>query len=121
MRARAALVVWIVAAGCAAERLPEGRWTGEVTPANHPDRPSPIAYDIRYEGGALRIAIVGPDGGLLPAHDVRLAPDTLYFGFNEPEADVPLQCALAGAPASGFDGRCADAAGKWARFTMTPP
>lgn len=101
--------------------LQEGRWTGDLTPMNHPDRTSPIAYDVDYSTGKLSIALVGPDGGAIPARDARLDADTLRFSFNEPEEGVPLRCALGGDGAGGFSGRCTDADGKWARFTMRPP
>lgn len=109
-------------AACASpERLDEGRWTGTLTPMNHPEMANPVAYDVGYAGDTLRIALVGPGGGTLPTRDVRLTADTLHFAFNEPEEQVPLRCALGREPTGGFAGRCTDASGQWARFTMQPP
>lgn len=101
-------------------RLEEGRWTGTLTPMNHPEMANPVAYEVRYEDDALTIDLAGPGGASLSTRDLRLTADSLYFTFDEPEEDVALDCAL-GRDADGFVGRCTDAEGKWARFTMQPP
>ena len=88
---------------------------------NHPDRVTPLTYAVGYEGDALTLAIGGPDGAEIPTRDVVLRADTLHFVFDEPEEGVPLQCALGRGEAGTFEGRCTDASGKWARFTMAPP
>ena len=103
-----------------AERLPEGTWTGTFTPMNHPDMHAPVTYDVRYADAALALSITAPDGTPLPARDVAYTADALRFTFDEPDANVPLDCTL-DAEATGFAGRCTDAEGKWARFTMRPP
>lgn len=108
------------ACGTSAE-LEEGRWTGAITPMNHADVENPVAYDVRYEGSALHIDLVGPGGAAVATREVRLETDTLRFTFNEPEEGVPLRCALARDGAGGFAGRCTDVDRKWARFTMRPP
>jgi hypothetical protein len=115
-----ALLVALAACG-SPDRLAEGRWSGTLTPMNHPEMANPIAYDVDYEGDDLRIALVGPNGAALPTLDVRLTADTLYFAFDEPEENVLLRCALAHEETDRFAGRCTDASGKWARFTMLPP
>ena len=104
-----------------ADRLPEGTWTGGLTPMNHPDMVTPITYDVAYDGDRLRLVLLGPGGAPMPARDAALRGDTLHLVFDEPDAGVPLECALARRPAGGFAGRCTDAEGKWARFTMAPP
>lgn len=110
----------LAACGTSAQ-LEEGRWTGALTPMNHPDMANPVVYDVRYEGRALHIELIGPGGAAVPTREVRLEADTLRFTFDEPEEGVPLRCALGREGAGGFEGRCADAAGKWAEFTMRPP
>lgn len=102
-------------------QLAEGRWTGTLTPMNHPDMQNPIGYEVGYPGDSLRIQIVGPSLTAIPTYRPRLQGDTLYFAFDEPEEQVRLNCALAGTPSEGFAGRCVDATGKWARFMMRPP
>lgn len=111
----------ILAACGSPERLAEGRWSGTLAPMNHPEMANPVAYDVSYEGNLLHIAVVGPDGAALPTRDVRLTADTLYFAFDEPEENVPLRCTLRRDTTDSFAGRCADASGQWARFTMQPP
>jgi len=88
---------------------------------NHSDMANPIAYDVRYEGDALAIDLIGPGGETIPVRGTRLEEDTLFFVFDEPEEGVALECALAREDAGKFAGRCTDASGKWARFTMQPP
>ncbi len=121
MRKLLGLALCALAACATPPQLEEGRWTGTLTPMNHPDMANPIAYDVRYVGNDLAVDLIGPDGATVPTRDIRLEADTLYFAFNESEANVPLQCALGRDETSGFSGRCADASGKWARFTMRSP
>ena len=108
------------ACGTSAE-LEEGRWTGALTPMNHPNMANPVVYDVRYEGRVLHIDLIGPGGAAVATREIRLETDTLRFTFDEPEEGVPLRCALARDEAGGFAGRCADVEGKWAGFTMRPP
>lgn len=115
-----ATICLVAACGASAE-LEEGRWTGDLTPMNHPDIANPVVYDVRYEGSALHIDLIGPGGAVVPTREVSLETDTLRFNFNEPEEGVPLRCALRRDGSGGFAGRCADVDGKWARFTMRPP
>ena len=118
-------VLLLSAAACASpERpLPEGTWTGGLVPMNHPEMHSPIAYLVRYQGDDLVLSLTGPDGsgGTMATRSVRLAQDTLYFAFDEPEQNMPLRCALGRQPDGSFVGRCTDPSGKWARFSMIPP
>jgi hypothetical protein len=100
--------------------LPEGTWTGGLTPMNHPDVVSPLTYEVRRAGEELALTLVSEDVQT-PARDVEVAGDTLSFVFNEPEAGVLLTCALARQADASYAGRCVDAGGKWAHFTMKPP
>ncbi|MGI9175040.1 MAG: hypothetical protein ACR2GR_06960 [Rhodothermales bacterium] len=105
-----------------AQDLQEGTWTGTLTPMNHPERATPLTYDVRHAGDSLTITFALSD---LPdsvvTRDITLTADTLSFAFNEPEADVLLRCALGRQEDQSYAGRCADAEGKWAAFTMVPP
>ena len=114
------LALLCLAACGSSSLLEEGRWTGALTPMNHPDMANPVAYDVSYDGDALAIDLIGPGGAAVPTRDVRLANGTLYFTFDEPEEGVALDCAL-GSIDGGFSGRCTAPDGKWARFTMRPP
>jgi hypothetical protein len=88
---------------------------------NHPEMANPVTYDVRYSEGTLAIDLIGPGGAQLQARAIRHTPDSLHFAFDEPEEGVTLQCALGHRADGHFDGRCTDAAGQWARFTMMPP
>lgn len=105
------------------QQIKEGYWTGTLTPMNHPDMSNPMGYEVSYKEGALGIDVIGPDSTVIPASNVLLENDTLYFQFNEPEEQVTLDCALAEHESAEqeFAGRCTDESGKWARFTMIPP
>lgn len=109
-------------AGCASSEQPlrAGTWWGALTPMNHPEMANPVSYDVSYPDGVLAIALTGPGGETLPTRDLRLDGDTLRFVFDEPDAGLPLICAL-GRNGDDFAGRCTDPGGQWARFTMLPP
>ncbi len=115
-----ALLVGLTACSPSSPPLEPGVWTGTLTPMNHPDLHQPVTYDVQSSNGALSIALVGPGGQAVPTRSVQLDPDTLFFTFDEPEEQVPLDCALV-RDADELAGRCTDASGKWARFTMRPP
>lgn len=121
MRPALLSLAFTLLAGCASDRpLAPGTWIGTLTPQRHPDMATPVSYVVSYPDGRLTIALESPDGAPLPTRDLHLDGDTLRFVFNEPEAGVPLTCAL-GRDGSGFVGRCVDPGGQWARFTMQPP
>lgn len=59
--------------------LKEGRWTGNLTPMNHPDMNQPIGYDLSYQNNELKINLIGPDGTPVALQNPRVQNDTLYF------------------------------------------
>ena len=102
-------------------KLTEGRWTGSLSPMNHPEMQNPVAYDVGYRDTQLQIDLIGPDGTSSSTKNVKMTSDTLYFAFSEPEEKVLLKCALAKENQGLFRGRCTDLNGKWAMFTMIAP
>jgi hypothetical protein len=114
-------IMLCVLISCSNVDLQDGIWTGSFSPMNHPESVSPIMYDVTHRNDVLAITLVGPDSLLMRTRGLRLTPDTLYFVFDEPEAGVALECALARAKEDRYEGRCEDADGKWATFTMVPP
>jgi hypothetical protein len=100
--------------------LEAGRWSGTLTPMNHPEMATSIAYDVRYGGEGLAVDLIGPGGASVPTDRPQFDGDTLRFAFEEPDAQVRLSCVL-GRERDGYAGRCTDPGGKWARFTMVPP
>lgn len=102
-------------------RLTEGTWTGTLTPMNHPDMHTPLTYEVAYAADTLGLVLGGPNGSEMPAREAEVKGNTLFFSFDEPDAGVPLRCALARTEDAGFEGRCVDPEGKWALFSMQPP
>ena len=120
MKKSLVVLITLIAACSAPSTLQEGTWTGGLTPMNHPDMVVPLTYEVsRVEG---QVSIVLKNGEIpTPTRAVKIEDDMLTFVFNEPEANVELTCALARQADAGYAGRCTDAEGKWAHFTMTPP
>jgi hypothetical protein len=101
--------------------LETGTWTGTLTPMNHPEMANPVTYAVDYPDGTLSIDLIGPGGASLPTRSIHYTADSLHYAFDEPEEGVTLRCALGRQPNDGFAGRCTDANGQWAHFTMVPP
>lgn len=111
----------VLLAACAAPDTPvlkEGTWTGHLTPMNHPEMQIPLTY---YVAPGPTLSIAPADGEPVAVRNLRAETDTLFFIFDEPDAGVPLACRLAHRPDGAYAGRCTDADGKWAVFTMIPP
>ena len=120
---KSVFVLFIFLAACSApppHALQEGTWTGGLTPMNHPDMVMPLTYEVRRIHGKLSIVLINGETRTL-TRSIAIEGDTLSFVFNEPEENVELTCALGRRADAGYAGRCTDAEGKWARFTMTPP
>ncbi|NBB89944.1 MAG: hypothetical protein GVY23_01915 [Spirochaetes bacterium] len=114
----------LVVAGCSSSPdVPEGKWTGTLTPMNHPEMQTPVAYNVATQDGGLTVDVIGPNGNVVRAEEPELQGDTLAFHFPEPEENVMLTCRLGRTNEipDGFAGRCTDGSGQWAHFTMTPP
>ena len=112
------LVFFACASG---NHLSTGVWQGTMTPMNHPDMITNLQFDISQESEGTRIEIWGPGGMIIPTQDVSVNRGHLSFTFLEPEQNVQLTCNFTGDNQSGFEGRCEDAEGKWAQFSLTPP
>ena len=111
-------------AACSAQpsqtALQEGTWTGGLTPMNHPDMVMPLTFEVRRIHGKLSIVLNNGETQT-PTYGLTIEGDTLSFIFNEPEDQVELTCAFGRQADASYAGRCTDAGGKWAHFTMTPP
>jgi len=121
MKYLAPLLLMLFSACQSAPKLQEGRWTGVLTPMDHPDMQNPVGYDVSYKSDNLLINLIGPNNTSTATQNPCLERDTLFFAFNEPEEQVLLNCVLASNSNQGFAGRCTDPSGKWAHFTMRPP
>jgi len=101
--------------------LEVGVWSGDLTPMHHPDVRTPLRFTVSESAGGPSIEIHGPDGLVLPTHEVTVSTAGVAFSFLEPEADVPLRCDLRFDQDGGLNGRCSDRDGKWAILRMRPP
>ena len=123
MKKRVFVLIGFLAA-CSAQPsqpvLQEGTWTGGLTPMNHPDRVMPLTYQVSRVEGQWSIVLKNGETQT-PTRALTIEGDTLSFVFNEPEENVELTCAFGRQADASYAGRCADAEGKWAHFTMTPP
>lgn len=121
---RRVLFLLVLITGCGIPPLEPGLWTGTLAPERHPEQTTELSYAVSYpevdRETHLILHIVDPNGVGIPTRASRLDGDTLRFAFNEPEAGQSLTCAL-GRDGEGFAGRCTDARGRGAWFTMEPP
>lgn len=121
---RRVLFLLVLLGGCGIPPLTPGLWTGTLAPEHHPEQTTDLSYDVSYPEvdpeDHLILHLIAPNGARIPTRDAHLDSDTLRFAFNEPEAGMPLTCAL-GRDGEGFAGRCTDARGQGAWFTMEPP
>lgn len=111
----------LISACTSSPELKEGRWTGHLSPMNHPEMSIPISYDVTYTDRGLDLSITGSNDIPVKTQNPYIAADTLFFVFNEPEEQVPLECALVRQSSGAFSGKCIDTSGKWAQFTMESP
>lgn len=57
------LLLVLMLSGCTnADTLPEGRWTGSMSPMNHSDLRTDIVFDVSITAGELPIVLIGPGG-----------------------------------------------------------
>ena len=120
MKKSIVVLITLVAACSAQPALQEGTWTGGLTPMNHPDMVIPLTYAVSRVDGQWSI-VLNNDDRQTPTRAVTIEGNTLSFVFNEPEENAELTCTFVRQADAGYAGRCADAEGKWARFTMVPP
>jgi len=117
-----AFCIVLIVIGCKSEqKLSVGRWSGYLTPMNHPEMQAPISYLVDYINNELQISIIGPGNSIIPANNTFLTTDTLYFSFYEPEEQLRLQCALGRSEEISYSGKCIDDSGIRAIFTMNEP
>ena len=122
IRAGVLICVMVVAMSCQGNRvLQEGRWSGSLSPGNHPEMSTPLEYDVENEGDRIVINIIGPDKSILETRDVTFTDNVLSFKFTEPEESVELTCNLTEDKDATYQGKCKDQEGKWALFKMVPP
>ena len=115
------LGILLLPACSAPETLPDGRWTGSLTPMNHPEMRTPLSYTVSHPDGVLAISMDGPGGEGMPFINPVFELGSLSYAFIEPEGGNRLRCRLDQQPDATLEGRCTDPSGKWALFRMVPP
>ena len=80
-----------------------------------------MTYEVAECAEGVTITLASTDGQRTVTRDVNANAEQIRFTFNEPEEGVRLACNLLRGNDGAFAGRCTDAAGKYATFTMQPP
>ena len=116
-------VVALLALGSAtpasAQALPQGTWTGTMSPPG--GEAIPVNFEVSESGGALSIAMMAVQvEGEMPFRDIRLDGPTLTFWW---EVGVRVDCSLTRTEVGGFAGTCTDGTGDRGEgtLTMVPP
>lgn len=103
------------------DQIPQGTWTGYLSPMNHPEMKNEVSYNIQYVEDELQIELIGPGGNPIQTKSPQVKNDSLFYSFDEPEEGVSLNCTLSKKESGAFEGPCTDPSGKWAYFSMIPP
>jgi len=116
-------VVALLALGSAtpasAQALPQGTWTGTMSPPG--GEAIPVNFAVSESGGALAIAMSAVQvEGEMPFRDIRLDGQTMTFWW---ELGVRVDCSLTRTDVGGFAGTCTDGTGDRGAgtLTMVPP
>ena len=107
------------AAPASAQALPQGTWTGTMSPPG--GEAIPVNFEVSESAGALSIAMMAVQvEGEMPFRDIRLDGQTMTFWW---EVGVRVDCSLTRTEAGGFKGTCSDGTGASGEgtLTMVPP
>ena len=97
--------------------LREGTWGGTMTPPG--GETEEITYAVKTVDGELTIILGVPNGRrAVPASDIRLEPDTLYFSWTP---GTRVDCTLRLQEDGSYEGECKDPSGESGYLTMVPP
>lgn len=114
----AVLALWPVAQA-GGQELPEGTWTGTMSPPGA--EAIPVTFEVGASNGAVSIVMRSAQvEGEMPFQDVRVDGDQLTFWW---EPGVRVNCALERTEAGGFTGACTGESGPEGAgtITMVPP
>jgi hypothetical protein len=104
--------------------VPEGQWSGTLTPAAVPASSVSIVTEVRYGDGLLSVTLDGLQGqGAEPisARNPRVRGETLAFAFTEPHRRSLVECTVVRRADGAFAGRCMDGREPWAELILYPP
>lgn len=83
-------------------------------PANRID----LTYEVDNQQKDVSLEIFGPRGMNIQTNGLEMSKDTLFFSFDKMDQTGKLSCALKKVNKKYYYGRCTDAEGRWAVFTM---
>jgi hypothetical protein len=111
--------------GCMpSQDVPEGRWSGTLTPSTADAASIPVVTEVRYGDGLLSVTLDGLQGqGAEPisARNPRVRGETLAFAFTEPYDRLLVECTVVRRADGAFAGRCMDGREPWADLILYPP
>jgi hypothetical protein len=111
-----AVLVLIMPASLAAQKLTPGIWTGTISP---PDNDALNAtFDVRMSGDTTKITLKA-DGREIPATDVKVEAKQLLFAFS-PGGNT-IRCTLLLRDDKSYSGDCLDPQGGKGVIVMRPP
>jgi len=119
--------LWVacVLGGCMPSHdVPEGRWSGLLTPSTADAAAIPVVTEVRYGNGLLSVTLDGlEEQGSTPisARNPRVRDETLAFAFTEPYDRLLVECTVVRRADGSFAGRCMDGREPWAELILYPP
>lgn len=121
-KALTALAFWLIASlattPAAAQQLPQGIWTGTMTPPG--GQAFNVSYEVGTRDGALVVAMMSIIvQEVIRFQDVRLTGDELTFWW---EPGIRVDCRLRRTESGSYEGPCTPGGGGPAgAITMVPP
>jgi len=116
---RCILFLVILLTSCStAKKLPSGQWSGYFSPMDQADKRTMLKYEVGHQQENVSLQIFGPQGMNIQTNGLEISKDTLFFSFNKMNQSGLLSCALKKVNKNYYYGRCTDAEGRWAVFTM---
>lgn len=113
------LFLTIILSSCSTtKKLPSGPWSGYFSSMDKPDNRINLKFEVNHQQENVSLQIFGPRGMDIQTNGVAMTKDTLYFSFNKMDQTGLLSCALKKVNKNYYYGRCTDAEGRWAVFTM---
>jgi len=116
---RCILFLAIMLTSCSTtQKLPSGLWSGYFSSMDKPDTQTSLSYEVDHRQENVSLQIFGPRGMNIQTKGIEMTKDTLFFSFSKMDQTGSLSCALKKVNKNYYYGRCTDAEGRWAIFTM---
>jgi len=116
---RCLLFLVVIMTSCSTtQKLPSGQWSGYFSSMDQPDNRTTLRYEVDHRQENINLQIFGPRGMNIQTNGIEMTKDSLFFSFDKQNLTGTLSCALKKVNKNYYYGRCADAEGRWAVFTM---